>query len=730
MATDAGGNLYIADYQNIRKVTPDGGFATVAGKAVIPDSGDGGPAAFAQLGAAAGLAMDATGNLFISSVNRIRRVGTDGMIVTVAGNGEGRYSGDTGPAINATFEHTGAMAFDRAGNLYIAEIARIRKVDPNGTITTVAGNGVIGYSGDGGRATAAQIAYPQGLTCDAAGNLYIADSSNWRIRKVNTAGIITTFAGTGTGGFSGDGGPAVNANINYPNGLAVDAAGNLYIADTLNCRVRKVATDGVISTIGGDCFGDYKGDGIPAVHADLGYFYALAVDATGIYVADRYYRVRKITTDGMITTIVGKNGFPGYAGDGGPALAGGVYQPLAIAPGLGGKLYIADQYPNVVRQLTPAGGSPVLSISKTHAANFTPGQTGAAYSLVVSNSPGAGPTSGAVIVQDIVPAGLTLLNMSGQDWNCASSTCTRSSTLNPGESYPPITATFNVAPDAPLQVVNEVTVSGAGSTPTGITDATNISGLTNPILLSPSNATSTTASSVTLTWSASAGATSYDVYFGSSSTPPMLANTSATTYTPANLTLDTTYFWRIVAKSGLRSAGSATWSFAALNIRYRLTTVASPANGGVIYTNLTTSDGYYISGTSLQITAAPSFRLSVQYWSGDLYGNSNPLHRHGWSPLGHRRLHRSPDFTGPSQFVPVNPLPRCGHAQCQWAVWRTRHHRPDLARFRHPEQRLRHPRHGGGILHQCDGRAARTTRIPHRISQRPASSAGFHAELD
>ncbi len=231
---DSAGNLYIADDQNnrIRKVS-GGTITTVAGIGTMGFSGDGGPATSALLYIPHGVAADSAGNLYIADTGnlRVRKV-SGGTITTVAGNGTVSFSGDGGPATSASINIPYGVAVDSAGNLYIADTGnnRIRKVS-GGTITTVAGNGTASFSGDGGPATSASINEPWAVAVDSAGNLYIADYANNRIRKVS-GGTITTVAGNGVVGFSGDGGPATNALLGYPEGVAVDSAGNLYISDS------------------------------------------------------------------------------------------------------------------------------------------------------------------------------------------------------------------------------------------------------------------------------------------------------------------------------------------------------------------------------------------------------------------------------------------------------------------------------------------------------------------
>jgi sugar lactone lactonase YvrE len=332
---------------------------TVAGNGAYGYSGDAGPATAAQVYDPWGVAVDSAGNVYIADQlnNRVRKLAADGTISTLAGKGSAGYSGDGGAASSAELYHPCGVAVDSAGNVYIADTANevVRKVTTGGTISTVAGMAhTAAYAGDGGAATSASLNKPTGVALDAAGNLYIADSFNHCIRMVATSGTITTVAGNSFSGSEGDGGPATSASLNTPQGVAVDGAGNLYIADTANSLVRKVAPDGTITTLAGQILNGYSGDGGPAASAMLNRPKTVLPDAAGsLYIADTFNsRIRVVTPDGTITTVAG-NGIFGDWGDGGPATSAQLRFPSGLALDAAGNLYVADTQNNRVRLLVP-----------------------------------------------------------------------------------------------------------------------------------------------------------------------------------------------------------------------------------------------------------------------------------------------------------------------------------------------------------------------------------------
>ncbi len=282
--------------------------------------------------------------------------GSAQIISTIAGNDTMGYNGDNIPATNARLSRPTFLAVDTIGNVYIADYEnyRVRKVNTLGIITTVAGTGVPGYSGEGLLATDAQIGNIGGVALDKYGNLFLADDGGNRIWKVNTAGVMNTIAGTGTYAFSGDNGPGTTAEIAGPHGIAVDTMGNVFFADFGNNRVRKISTTGIITTVAGS--GTSVGDGGSATAAMVKEPYGVAVDKVGnLYIAEwTGNRIRKVDAAGIITTLAG-NGMPGYTGDNGPATAAQVKGPAGLAINNYGELYICDPNDHVVRRIDRGG---------------------------------------------------------------------------------------------------------------------------------------------------------------------------------------------------------------------------------------------------------------------------------------------------------------------------------------------------------------------------------------
>lgn len=386
IAIDSSNNLYFAegsigsgtghalgDYR-IWQINAAGVISVAAGNGVESFSGDGGPASIAQLNAPSNLALDANGNLYFSDTanNRVRKISPGGSITTVAGTAIAGFSGDSGPAVSAELNGPTGLALDQDGNLYIADTNnnRIRKVLPNGTILSIAGNGNAAFFGDGSVAQNAAIHAPQGVAIDSAGNLYIADTGNQRIRKALQNGTMTTLAGNGSAGAGGDGGLAAAAQLNQPANVALDAAGNVYVADTGNGAVRKISTSGIISTITSG-LNSLAGNGASATLPTGPE--AVAVDSAGnVYVTDSANnRVRVITPNGTVATLAG-SGVCCYSGDGGPATAAQLNTPWGLAVDSSGRVFVADSGNSAIRLIQPNSGVlPTITAIANGASNLS-----------------------------------------------------------------------------------------------------------------------------------------------------------------------------------------------------------------------------------------------------------------------------------------------------------------------------------------------------------------------
>lgn len=365
ITVDNSGNYYIADAGNlmVMRIGSDGIVNVIAGNGVFFASGDGGLAVNAAVFQPTSVAVDEVGNVYIAEyASRVRKVTPDGIISTFAGTGNDGFAGDNGPAIKALLKGPFGLAVDPAGNVYISDTYnnRIRKVAANGIITTVAGNGQLGSTGDGGSALAAQLYLPIRIAVDVSGNIYFTETINPaivpRIRKVDTHGIISTVAG---GAFDlSEGIPATQAGM-LPLAVTVDRSGILYIVDGFGMGIRKVDAKGIITTVAGGSqkFG-FAGDGGPALKAEFAFrtFPSIAVDAGGnIYVDDEANeRVRKITPAGIIDTVAG-NGLFRLSGNGGPAASATLDYPLSVTGDRSGNLYISEQLQNRIRRVAPDG---------------------------------------------------------------------------------------------------------------------------------------------------------------------------------------------------------------------------------------------------------------------------------------------------------------------------------------------------------------------------------------
>jgi uncharacterized protein (TIGR03437 family) len=358
LAVDAAGTIFVADSSTlVRGYSLEGVWMDVAGGGVEGYSGDGGPAVKAQLALPRDLALDLSGNLYIADGVRVRRVDTTGLIGTVAGDGYLRSLGDGGPAISAILSQPSAVALDANGNIYIADTGtqRIRQVLPNGTITTMAGNGIASSGPEGRAANASPLNFPMGVAADSAFNILIADTYNHRVRQV-TAGRLTTAVGTGKPGNGADNSAPLTMQLRGPRAVCLDRMGTLYIVDTSNHRVLRAARNSAVSTVAGNGAPGDTGDGGQARVALLNQPSACALDTAGnLFIADTFsHRIRKVATNGVIATVAG-TGDAGYSGDDGPATTARIREPRGIVVDDSGNIFIADTGNHRIRLVTPDG---------------------------------------------------------------------------------------------------------------------------------------------------------------------------------------------------------------------------------------------------------------------------------------------------------------------------------------------------------------------------------------
>ncbi len=332
-------SIQIAKGQNI---------STYAGNGVAGYTGDGGAATAAEITSPFFLRLDPSGNLLMPDLgsNCVRKITTSGIISTIAGNGVRGYSGDGGAATAGELNDPSCLAEDAMGNIYIADHFNnvVRKVNTSGIISTFAGNGIQGYSGNGGLATAAEMYTPIGVTVSTSGIVYITDAGNYVIRQVNTSGIISVIAGNTIASFSGDGGPATAAEINWPSDIIMDPSGNILFTDFYSSCIRKINTSGIITTIAGiGGVSGYSGNGGPATAAEMNWGNGIFLDGAGnLYSAEENNNcIRMINTSGIISTIAG-NTIGGFSGDGGPATAAELLTPVGVAVNSSSVVFISD----------------------------------------------------------------------------------------------------------------------------------------------------------------------------------------------------------------------------------------------------------------------------------------------------------------------------------------------------------------------------------------------------
>jgi sugar lactone lactonase YvrE len=583
--------------------------------------GDGCPASSASLLNPTGTALDSAGNLYIADIDnqRVRKVDTSGNITTVAGTGTMGYNGDNIPATSAQLSDPEAVAVDGAGNLYIADRFnyRVRKVDASGNITTVAGTGTAGYNGDNIPATTAQLTQPSGVAVDGVGNLYIADFAGQRIRKVDTSGNITTLAGNGTAGYI-DNVAATSGELSNPSSVALDSAGNLYIADSYNCLIREVtAATGTITTVAGTTTGagtsancGSSGDGGAATGAELSSPYGVAVDSAGdIYIADFDNQRIRKVNGAGTINTVAGTGTAGSGGDGGPATSAGFFAPDAVTVDPAGNLYIADE-----------GNDRIRKVNVTSSALSFPGTTT------------AGNTSSplSVVVSDVGNANL----------NVGSSAFVFPTNFQSGTVSDPCGTTLLVGYDCNLGVEFAPTTPGNPLTGTLTASATNNAFDASQLMVSLSGVSQASTVSVTIT-SSPTGLTFSSSGTGCApgttyTTPQILIWTVGSSCTvaftsPQAGTAGTRYVfsqWENSSTNASRSisAPSSTATYTAtFGTQYLLATGVNPPAAGTVGVRPTAVGNYYASGTPVTLTATAAAGYVFSGWTGSISSASNPL---------------------------------------------------------------------------------------------------------
>ncbi|MEO6324591.1 MAG: hypothetical protein ABIT01_13520, partial [Thermoanaerobaculia bacterium] len=538
VVADGTGIVYVADTENnrVRRILPSGQIDTVAGIGTRGFIGDGDVATSASLAFPSSITTTEAGDLVIADSfnHRIRVVdAATHRISTRAGSASAGFAGDDGPATLAQLRYPAAVVIDGAGNLLIADTDnnRIRKVAATtGIITTLAGTGASGYSGDGGTAAAATLRRPQSLAVDPAGNVLVADTDNHVIRRISaTTGLIATIAGSGTAGFDGDGGPATTKRLNQPRGIALASSGALLIADTGNQRVRLVATSGTISTVAGNGVSSDVGDGGPAVDASLASPSGILVDTQGnLFIADAANaRVRRVdASTGVIRTVAG--GRSGFSGDYGRATEAGLTDPTGVHVDSAGNLFIADSKNNRIRAVMACVtvSAPALSTPADSALNLTLPST-----LTWAAVPGAFRYD---VRLDTISPPLRIVATDLADLRFGLSN------LLPGTRYywrvtakgdpfcEPVSSSESL-------VRSFVTDAGCGA-PSSF----------NALL--PADLEPASGSSPLLSWQPASGASRYDLYLGSSNPPALLAaGLTGTTYPAQGLAPGSSYSWFVIA---------------------------------------------------------------------------------------------------------------------------------------------------------------------------------------